>query len=65
MVQNEMKQWKTIELDITLNYCDFAKGANNPVINVLVPGLRQVMGNSVRPCPYEVELDFCGENLQI
>jgi hypothetical protein len=51
-VQNDKKQWANPELDITMNYCDFAQGANNPVVNVLVPGLRQVLGDTLRPCPY-------------
>jgi hypothetical protein len=51
--QTVTKQWGNVELDFTLNYCDFAKGTDNPVINVFVPGIRQVLGDALRPCPYQ------------
>jgi hypothetical protein len=51
--QTKMKQWGRIEVDFTVDYCDFAKGVDNPVINMFVPGLRQALGNSLRPCPYQ------------
>jgi hypothetical protein len=51
--QTKTKQWGNVELDFTLDYCDFAKGADNPVVNMFVPGIRQAMGDSLRPCPYQ------------
>jgi hypothetical protein len=51
--QNKMKQWGNAELDFTVDYCDFAKGADNPVVNMFVPGIRQALGDSLRLCPYQ------------
>jgi hypothetical protein len=51
--QTKSKKWGNVELDFTVDYCGFAKGADNPVVNMFVPGVRQVLGDALRPCPYQ------------
>jgi Protein of unknown function (DUF1091) len=51
------KQWKNSNININIDYCDFANGANNPLLTVFVPNLREQLGRMLRPCPYEGEID--------
>jgi hypothetical protein len=59
-MQGAKKAWKPApaSLDLTLDYCQFANGADNPVINMFAPGLRKGVGSALRPCPYEVSEHF-------
>jgi Protein of unknown function (DUF1091) len=51
------KVWKIGNVNVNIDYCEFAKGANNPLLAVFAPGLREQYGNMFRPCPYEGVID--------
>jgi hypothetical protein len=48
------KVWQPAQIDIKLDYCQFARGADNPLINTFVPGFKKSIGSALQECPYEV-----------
>jgi Protein of unknown function (DUF1091) len=47
------KQWKLTNLNISFNYCDFAKGIDNPLLTVIAPGVRDKLASVLHQCPYK------------
>jgi Protein of unknown function (DUF1091) len=52
------KLWKISNINTNIDYCEFARGANNPILTIFTPGLREQLGQLVRSCPYEGEIDI-------
>jgi hypothetical protein len=49
------KGWRpSVGLDLTLDFCQIALGADNPLINIFAPGIRKYFGLAIQPCPFEV-----------
>jgi Protein of unknown function (DUF1091) len=59
------KNWKPSNINIDIDYCEFAEGAKNPLLNVFVPGVREKLGTMMRPCPYEGEIDVKNYTLEM
>jgi hypothetical protein len=55
--QTRKKEWKISHINLNIDYCDFAAGANNPIIAVFVPDVRTALGGVLRPCPFAGKID--------
>jgi hypothetical protein len=48
------KNYKPVGTDITLDFCQIAEGAGHPFVKMFLPDIREILGDTLHPCPYSV-----------